>query len=123
MNSVTHLAKGSQPNHTENMINVQLYGKKDCHLCDLAKEILYRLREEIPFDLQEVDIESSEDLYEKFKERIPVVFVDGKQAFTYKIHERRLRRILSSTPTRRRAKNRLSLKMRRVWTWKRGRPK
>lgn len=75
---------------------VWLYGKKDCHLCDLAKEILYRVQEEIPFELQEIDIESSKDLYARFKERIPVVFIDGKHAFTYKINEKKLRRILNS---------------------------
>ncbi len=78
------------------MATVKLYGKKDCHLCDIAKEILYRLREEFLFELQEIDIELNEDLFAEFKEKIPVVFIDGKQAFMYKINERRLRRILSS---------------------------
>jgi glutaredoxin len=74
---------------------VQLYGKRDCHLCTVAREILSRVREEIPFDLQEIDIESDRDLYARFKEEIPVVFVDGKRTFTYRVHEGRLRRILS----------------------------
>ncbi len=77
------------------MVTIRLYGKKDCHLCDLAKEVLHRIREEFPFEFQEIDIELSEDLFAEFKEKIPVVFIDGKQAFTYKINEKRLRRILS----------------------------
>ncbi len=81
---------------TGTVATVQLYGKKDCHLCDIAKEMLYRLREEFLFELQEIDIELSEDLFAEFKEKIPVVFIDGKQAFIYKINEKRLRRILTS---------------------------
>ncbi|NIO04692.1 MAG: glutaredoxin family protein [Proteobacteria bacterium] len=77
-------------------ITIQLYGKKDCHLCDVAKDVLYRVREEIPFDLQEIDIESREDLYGEFKEKIPVIFINGKQVFMYKINEKRLRRILGN---------------------------
>ena len=75
-------------------LKVELYTKKDCSLCVVAREIILRLLNEIPFEFQEVDIESRNDLYERFKEEIPVVFVDGEQAFTYRIHEKKLRRIL-----------------------------
>jgi len=91
------LRKGqTESTGTRGTITIQLYGKKECHLCDVAKEVLYRVQEEIPFDLQEVDIESREGLYGEFKDRIPVVFINGKQTFMYKISEKRLRRILRS---------------------------
>ena len=73
--------------HSEDMIKVQSYEKKDCHLCLVATETLARVRAKIPFELQEIDIESSRDLYADFREKIPVVFIDGKRAFTYKINE------------------------------------
>jgi len=75
-------------------LKVQLYTKKDCSLCVVAREIIFRVLKEIPFEFQEVDIESRDDLYERFKEEIPVVFVNGERAFTYKVHEKKLRRIL-----------------------------
>ncbi len=78
------------------MIKIQLFGKKDCHLCDLAKEILYRVKKEFPFDLQQIDIESSRDLVRELKDRIPVVFINGRETFVYKINEMRLRRLLRS---------------------------
>jgi len=87
---------GPQPFNAGDTIKVQLYGKRDCHLCFQAKEVLSRVRKEIPFDFQEIDIESSKDLYAEFKERIPVVFIGGKQAFMYKINEKRLKRMLTS---------------------------
>ncbi len=73
---------------------VQLYTKKDCSLCVVAREIILRVQKEIPFEFQEIDIESRDDLYERFKEEVPILFVDGERAFTYRVHERKLRRIL-----------------------------
>ena len=73
---------------------VLLYTKKDCSLCVVAKEIILRVREEIPFEFQEVDIESQDDLYERFKDEIPVVFVNGERAFTQRVSEKKIRRIL-----------------------------
>jgi glutaredoxin len=93
------LRKGaSQPTFSDNAVRIQLYGKRDCHLCDLAKGVLYRVKKEFPFDLREIDIESSRDLYREFKDRIPVVFINGKETFMYKINEKRLRRILRCEP-------------------------
>jgi glutaredoxin len=73
---------------------VELYTKKDCSLCVVAREIILRVLTEVPFEFQEVDIESRGDLYERFKEEIPVVFVNGERVFTYRVNEERLRRIL-----------------------------
>ena len=75
-------------------LKVQMYTKEGCHLCVVAREIILRVLKEIPFEFQEVDIESRNDLYERFKEEIPVVFVNGERAFTYRVHEKKLRKIL-----------------------------
>ena len=75
-------------------LKVQMYTKKECSLCVVAREIILRVLKEIPFEFQEVDIESRDDLYERFKEEIPVVFVNGERAFAYRVHEKKLRRIL-----------------------------
>lgn len=82
------------------VLKVQLYSKKECPLCVVAREIILRVKEEIPFEFEEVDIESRDDLYEKFKEEIPVVFVNNEQAFTYRVSEKRLRRILKRHQSR-----------------------
>ncbi len=59
-----------------------------------------RVRKEMPFDFQEVDIESRGDLYEKFKEEIPVVFINGERVFTYRVSDKKLRRILRRHQTK-----------------------
>jgi glutaredoxin len=56
-----------------------LYGRPDCHLCDEAREGLQRLQSDgLPFELEEVDIESDEKLLRRYLERIPVIELDGE---------------------------------------------
>lgn len=55
------------------MINVTLYTRKDCHLCEQAKTDLDSLRERYPHRLVEIDIESDPALLKKYLVEIPVV--------------------------------------------------
>jgi glutaredoxin len=79
---------------------VQLYTKKECSLCVIAREIILKIKKEIPFEFQEVDIESRDDLYERFKDEIPVVFINGERVFTHRVTEGKLRRILRKYQSR-----------------------
>ena len=75
---------------------VTLYGAAGCHLCESARRVLARVREEVPFELDEIDITGDEELERRYRERIPVVLVDGEEAFTYFVHPDGLRRRLIS---------------------------
>ena len=75
---------------------VILYGRDGCCLCDDARAILERVRAEQPFALAEVDIEDDERLLRAYLERIPVVLVDGVQAFELFVDEAELRRRLAA---------------------------
>lgn len=58
---------------------VTLYGRPGCCLCDEAREELDRLREKVPFELEEVDVSLNAALNRDYGERIPVVAVDGEE--------------------------------------------
>ena len=77
------------------MTRVTLYGRPDCHLCDEARAILLRVREDAPFDLDERDIEADDDLFRRYLERIPVVAIDGEEAFELFVDDAELRRRLA----------------------------
>jgi len=77
------------------MIRVEVYTKRDCCLCEDVKATLLRVRRDIPFELCEIDIESAPVLYEAYKERIPVIVIDGRPAFKYRVDEEALRRRLA----------------------------
>jgi hypothetical protein len=51
-----------------------LYGTGACHLCDLAEALLIRLAEEGgDFAFHKVDISKSDQLFERYGIRIPVL--------------------------------------------------
>ena len=75
------------------MRSVVLYSARDCHLCDAARRVLERVRD-VPFSLEEVDITGEDELERRYRERIPVVEIDGAEAFTYVVHPEALRRRL-----------------------------
>ena len=59
-------------------VEVVVYSRPECHLCEEAIGKLIALHEEgYRFNLHEVDIESDELLLRRFLEKIPVVEVDG----------------------------------------------
>ena len=73
------------------MSRVVLYGRPDCHLCDEARAVLERAG--VAFD--ERDIEADDDLFRRYLERIPVVAIDGEEAFELFVDEAELRRRLA----------------------------
>ncbi len=78
------------------MVNLTIYSKKGCHLCDIAKETLLEIRKEYPFTLTEIDIEKDKTAFDRYKYLIPVIEIDGKIIFTYRVNENELKKILSS---------------------------
>ena len=67
------------------MRQVVLYSRPGCHLCDDARAVLLDARARVAFDMQEVDIETSDSLLGEYSLRIPVVVVDGTEAFEYTV--------------------------------------
>ena len=71
-----------------------MYGARGCHLCESARLVLERIRTEIDFDLEETDISGDPELEARYRERIPVVLLDGVEAFTYFVNPDAVRRKL-----------------------------
>jgi glutaredoxin len=76
------------------MHRITLLGKPGCHLCDDARAVISRVAAELGVPWEEVDIDSSEELREKYWEMIPVTLVDGVQHDFWRVSEDRLRAAL-----------------------------
>jgi glutaredoxin len=74
--------------------NVVLYTRPGCCLCDDARQVLERVRDRHPFALTERDIEQDDALLRRYLERIPVVEIDGHEAFDLSVDEPELERVL-----------------------------
>lgn len=75
------------------MREVVLYSREGCCLCDDARALLERVRAGAPaaFVLEERDIDSDDALHRAYLERIPVVTIDGREAFELFVTEAELR--------------------------------
>ena len=79
-------------------MEIMMYTKTDCPLCEKAKATLLELQQEYSFEFQEVDIYENDMLLEKYQLMIPVVVMDGKEVAFGQIRKVEIRkRLLSET--------------------------
>ena len=76
-------------------MHVVLYSRPGCHLCDEARAVIEAERLRTPFDLDEVDIETDDELVKEYGIRIPVVTVDGVERFEISVDPVELSRALA----------------------------
>lgn len=68
-------------------MEVILYTKEECGLCQKAKKLLQELKREYVFDLKEINIYEDEKLLEKYHLMIPVVEIEGEEVEYGIIHK------------------------------------
>jgi glutaredoxin len=73
---------------------VILYSRAGCHLCDVARETIVSQQERLGFEFDEVDIEADEELELEYGIRIPVIEVDGEEAFEISVDPEKLARLV-----------------------------
>ena len=73
---------------------VVVYSRKGCHLCEIVKESLDKLCRGNSFRWREVDVDADEQLRRQFTDEVPVVFINGRKAFKYRMDEREFLRKL-----------------------------
>ena len=71
--------------------HVIVYSKPGCHLCDEAKAVIQNSGCSDRFTLEEVNIESDEELLRKYKYDIPVVMIDGVECFRHRVDVQKFR--------------------------------
>ena len=76
------------------MPTIEIYSKPDCSLCDKAKEILLQFQSEFSLEIKEFNIETDAGIFELYKEKIPVIKMNGEVLFYGRISESALRRKL-----------------------------
>jgi len=77
-------------------IRVEIYSRPGCHLCDEAKAVVEGYREKYSLVLESINVESSADLENRYGEHIPVVLLDGREAFRYRVDGSELERKLKA---------------------------
>jgi glutaredoxin len=70
---------------------VIVYSRPGCHLCDEAKLAIATAGCDERFTFEEINIESDPELLKKYKYDIPVVVIDGVEAFRHRVDVRQFR--------------------------------
>ena len=68
-------------------VNVIVYSKPGCHLCEEAKHTLMSSACRDLFTLSEINIETDPELKKRYQYDIPVVSINGVETFMHRVGE------------------------------------
>lgn len=84
----------STPAHAD-AARVVLYTRRDCHLCEVAEQVVADVCGRTGDTWTTVDVDEDADLRTRFTDQVPVTFVDGAQHDFWRVDPARLRRALA----------------------------
>ena len=68
---------------------VTIYSRHNCHLCEVAKEIVESARNEAEFDFEVVFIDGDAGLEKEYGEEVPVTLINGKRHDYFRVDRAR----------------------------------
>jgi glutaredoxin len=68
-------------------VQIDIYSRPGCHLCDEAKAVIERVQQRCPFTFRIINIDEDPVLVAAYGTEIPVVFINGNRAFKYHVDE------------------------------------
>jgi glutaredoxin len=75
-------------------VEIVLYTRQGCHLCETAHEQLETARRRWGFRLALIDVDTDPELIRQYGDSVPVVMIDGKVRFRGRINNVLLTRLL-----------------------------
>jgi glutaredoxin len=75
---------------------IVLYGKPSCHLCELTHQLLVGLQRDFALTIQEIDITRDPSLFERYRDKIPVLVIDDRVTLAAPIRVAEVRRELAA---------------------------
>jgi len=75
-------------------VEVTLYTRPGCHLCDEAKSLIAPLIAEFGARLIEVNIDADPELQERYNLDVPVIFLAGRKIAKHRIDPTQFKRLL-----------------------------
>ena len=73
---------------------IVVYSRKGCHLCEVVKESIVKLHKRGGFTWREIDVDSDAEIRRLYNDEVPVVFINGRKAFRYRMDEQEFLRKL-----------------------------
>jgi len=64
------------------------------------KAVIRQVAATTPFELEEIDIDADQQLQERYTDQVPVLFVDGRKAFKYRVTAKQLAKRIGRKPAK-----------------------
>jgi glutaredoxin len=77
-------------------VRLELLTRANCHLCDVAKEVMTRVASAAGVPWRELDVDSDPHLQAEYWDRVPVILLDGREHGYWRVDEERLLRDLAT---------------------------
>jgi glutaredoxin len=77
------------------MIEVSIYSRSNCHLCEVALGVLEEMRNELDFQITKILIDGNSELEEKYGEQVPVILINNQPHDFFRVDPERFRLALS----------------------------
>jgi glutaredoxin len=74
--------------------HVIVYSRPGCHLCEEAKDAIKLAGCDESFELEEINIQTSRELLLKYQFDIPVIMIDGEEAFRHRVDSKKFRELM-----------------------------
>ena len=68
---------------------VTMYSRRNCHLCEVAKEVVESARNQAEFEFEVVFIDGDAGLEKEYGEEVPVTLIDGKRHDFFRVDRAR----------------------------------
>ena len=77
------------------MIEVSVYSRSNCHLCEVALEVISEIHKDFEFTVTKILIDGNSELEEKYGEQVPVILINNQPHDFFRVDPERFRLAIS----------------------------
>ena len=77
------------------MIEVSVYSRSNCHLCEVALEVISEIRKDYEFTITKILIDGDSELEGKYGEQVPVILINNQPHDFFRVDPERFRLAIS----------------------------
>lgn len=77
------------------MIEVSVYSRSNCHLCEVALEVISEIQKDFEFTIIKILIDGDTELEKKYGEQVPVILINNQPHDFFRVDPERFRLAIS----------------------------
>ena len=77
------------------MNEVSVYSRSNCHLCEVALEVISEIQKDFEFTITKILIDGNTELEEKYGEQVPVILINNQPHDFFRVDPERFRLAIS----------------------------